>query len=349
MFLKQTAIIILMDLSKLTEILKSQPKYRLDQVNQAIYKDLISDWDLVTGLPKELRLVLQEKCPLSIDAEIISSEDKNTVKALITLNDKRLIETVLMKHEDGRNTVCVSCMVGCPMACSFCATGEMKLTRKLTTTEIISQVLFWSRHLQKESKRVSGVVFMGMGEPLLYYETTMEAIKILNSPNLFNIGARHISISTCGILDGINKLANSGMPVNLAISLHAPNDTIRQKLMSIASNHTIKQLLETVDQYILKTNRKVMFEYLMIDEINDLEEHAFELVDLLKGKLCFVNLIQYNPTGAFTPSSQTRIKHFRDILIRNGINATIRFRFGQDIDGACGQLANKRTQPSKKR
>ncbi len=333
-----------MNLSALSALLAEQPKYRLNQINQALYRDLIEDWDAITELPKELRQQLKEKCPLNINAELFESSDKNTIKSLVTLNDQRQIETVLMKHAGGRNTVCVSCMVGCPMGCTFCATGEMKLARKLTSNEIIEQVLFWSRYLKKDNKRVSGVVFMGMGEPLLYYETTMEAVKTLNDQKLFNIGARHISISTCGVLSGINKLADSGLPINLAISLHASNDAIRQKLMPIANSQTINELLSTVDDYIKKTNRKVMFEYLMIENINDLEEHAYELVKLLQGKLCFVNLIQYNPTGVYTPSSQTRIKYFKDILQKNGVSTTIRFRFGQDIEGACGQLANKRIQ-----
>ena len=335
-------MIYFMELSKLATVIKNEPKYRLKQINQAIYKDLIDDWDIVTGLPKTLRDKLKDQCSLAINAEIVSSDDQNTVKALITLNDNKLIETVLMRHGDGRNTVCVSCMVGCPMGCKFCATGEMSLTRNLTSTEIISQVLFWSRYLKDEGKRVGSVVFMGMGEPLLYYETTMQAVRILNDPEFFGIGARHISISTCGVIDGINKLANEDLSVNLAISLHAPTDEIRKKLMPIAENYTIKQLLDAVDNYINKTNRKVMFEYLMIDEINDFEDQAYELAELLKGKLCFVNLIQYNPTGVFTPSSQNRIRKFKEALEKNGVTATVRYRFGQDIDGACGQLANKR-------
>jgi len=331
-----------MEFSKINEILAGEPKYRLSQVNGALFSDLAEDWNDVMVLPKNLREKLQAECPLAIPSEVSVSLDKDTVKALITLSDGKCIETVLMRHEDGRNTVCVSSMVGCPMKCAFCATGEMGLMRKLTADEIITQVLFFARLLKKEGERVGSVVFMGMGEPFLNYDKVMQAVRVLNGREYFGIGARHISISTCGIFDGIKKLSQEDIAVNLAISLHAPNDEVRRKLMPVAHGYLIKDLIVVIDEYIAKTKRKVMFEYLMINEVNDTDEMAFELSELLKRKLCVVNLIQYNDTGAFVASSHNRMNRFKEILEKNGIQATMRYRFGRDINGACGQLATGR-------
>jgi 23S rRNA (adenine2503-C2)-methyltransferase len=331
-----------MEFKKITEILVGEPKYRLTQVNQAIFVDLAENWDEVTALPKKMREVLQKECSLEIPAEVSVSGDKDTVKAIIRLNDGKFIETVLMRHEDGRNTVCVSCMVGCPMKCAFCATGEMGLMRKLTADEILTQVLFFARMLKKEGERVGSVVFMGMGEPFLNYENVMNAVRTMNSPDGFGIGARHISISTCGIFDGIKKLAEENLALNLAISLHAPNDEVRRKLMPVAQGYEIKELLTVIDEYIAKTKRKVMFEYLLIHGVNDTDEMALELAKLLKHKLCVVNLIQYNDTGAFIASSHNRMNRFKEILEKNNVQAVMRHRFGRDIKGACGQLATER-------
>lgn len=331
-----------MEFSKIKELLAGEPKYRLTQVNQAIFSDLVFDWAEVTSLPKMLREKLQAACPLDIPSEVSVSADKDTVKTLIKLSDGKFIETVLMRHEGGRNTVCVSSMVGCPMKCVFCATGEMGLMRKLTVDEIVTQVLFFARLLKKEGERVGSVVFMGMGEPFLNYDNVMQAVRVMNSPDGFGIGARHISISTCGIFDGIKKLAEEDLALNLAISLHASNDEVRRKLMPVAHGYLTKELLAVIDEYTAKTKRKVMFEYLMIHEVNDTDEMALELAGLLKNKLCVVNLIQYNDTGAFVASSHNRMNRFKEILEKKGVQATMRYRFGRDIKGACGQLATGR-------
>ncbi|MCX6739336.1 MAG: 23S rRNA (adenine(2503)-C(2))-methyltransferase RlmN [Candidatus Parcubacteria bacterium] len=331
-----------MEFSKLKELLAEEPKYRLTQVNQAVFSDLTEDWNSVTGLPKILREKLQAECPLDIPAEVSVSSDKDTVKALLKLSDGKFIETVLMRHEDGRNTVCVSSMVGCPMKCAFCATGEMGLMRKLTADEIITQVLFFTRLLKKENERVGSVVFMGMGEPFLNYDNVMKSVRVMNSPEGFGIGARHISISTCGVFEGIKKLSEEDLALNLAISLHASNDEVREKLMPVAHGYAIKELLSVVDEYITKTKRKVMFEYLMINGVNDTDKMAEELAGLLEKKLCVVNLIQYNDTGSFVASSHNRMNRFNEILEKNGVPATMRYRFGRDIKGACGQLATGR-------
>ncbi|MCK9351392.1 MAG: 23S rRNA (adenine(2503)-C(2))-methyltransferase RlmN [Candidatus Paceibacterota bacterium] len=331
-----------MEFSKITELLAGEPKYRLTQVNQAVFSDLAENWDDVTALPKILRERLKKECPMEIPAEISVSAGEDTVKALLKLSDGKFIETVLMRHEDGRNTVCVSSMVGCPMKCAFCATGEMGLMRKLTADEIITQVLFFARLLKKENERVGSVVFMGMGEPFLNYDNVMNAVRTMNSPEGFGIGARHISISTCGIFDGIKKLAKEDLALNLAISLHSSDDEVRRQLMPVAHGYEITELLAVIDEYIAATNRKVMFEYLLISGVNDTDEMALELAKLLKNKLCVVNLIQYNDTGAFIASSHNRMNRFKEILEVNGIQTTMRYRFGRDIKGACGQLATGR-------
>lgn len=330
-----------MNFSVISEIIKDEPKYRFDQIRKGIFVDLLEDWDLFTGLPKTLRAELKEKCPLGIDAEVFEDDRDSAVKALIRLSDGKRIETVLMRHVGGRNTVCVSSQIGCPMACTFCATGKMTLLRNLTADEIAEQVLFFARYLKKEGKRVSGVVFMGMGEPLVNYDNVLEAVRTMNDHDGLNIGARHISISTCGVIDGIKRLTKEPLQINLAVSLHASNDKVRRTLMPIARTHTIEELLVAVDDYIKATHRKVMFEYLMIGGINDKEEHAFALAKLMRGRLCMVNLIAYNSTGMFKSATKEKMLFFKKILEDFGVPVTIRYRHGRQVKGACGQLVTK--------
>ncbi len=327
-----------MDLIQLNKILEKEPSYRIKQVKLALYDGLIKNWNEVKTLPLSLRDTLNKECPLSIDAQVLASKDKNTIKALITLKDDLKIETVLMKHKDGRNTVCVSSQVGCPLNCAFCATGKLGFERNLGTFEIVEQVLFFSRHL-KGKGRVSNVVFMGMGEPFLNYDNVIESIKILNDKDSLNIGARHISISTAGVIEGINRLSEEKLQINLSVSLHAPNNDLRSKLMPINDQYSIEELLESVDDYINKTNRKVMFEYLMLKDVNDSNIQAQELARLMRSPLYFLNLIEYNPTGVFEPS--IRMKEFKELLEKRGVQVTQRYRFGQNIQAACGQLASR--------
>jgi len=310
-----------MQLSALNDILKDEPNYRRKQVGHLLYKDLIDNWDEATILAKPLREKLNMACPLEINGEVAKSSDKKSEKALITLNDDVAIETVLMRHKDGRRTVCVSSQVGCPMACGFCATGMMGFKRNLTADEIVEQVLFWARQLKKAGEgNVTNVVFMGMGEPFLNYTNVMAAIRILNDKEAFNIGARHISISTCGLIDGIKKLAKENLQVNLAISLHASNNRLREKLMPVAKKYSLNKLLNSVDAYIEKTNRKVMFEYVLIKNINDSEINAKELAELMHQPLYFVNLIAYNETGKFKTVDKDRIIKFKKILNNQGFS-----------------------------
>jgi len=332
-----------MNLRNLDEISKEEPKYRRNQVKKALFQDLIEDWSEATNLPLTFREKLNEICPLLIRGKFFVSEDKSTLKVIIILKDNLKIESVLMRHIDGRNTVCVSSQVGCSLSCSFCATGKLGFKRNLEVFEITEQILFFARYLKNQRKRVTNVVFMGMGEPFLNYENVMEAIRFLNDKEGLNIGARHISISTVGIVEGIEKLAKEGLEVNLAISLHSPaDDKLRSKMMPINRKYPVGKILAAVDNYIKKTRRKVMFEYIMIRGLNDSDEQAQKLAKLIKRPLSFVNLISYNPTGVFKPSSSERIKRFKEILEKAGIAVTQRYKFGRRIRAACGQLVHEK-------
>jgi len=345
-----------MDLSNLEKVLGNEPKYRLKQAREAVFKNFISDWSEATFFSKDLRDKLNKECPLKIEADLLISKKEDSVKAKITLKDGIQIETVLMRHKDGRNTVCVSCQVGCPLGCLFCATGKMGFKRNLTSEEIIEQVLFFARYLGAPmyrcigANRVTNVTYMGMGEPFLNYENVLKSIRILNGPKghpeYFNIGARSISVSTAGIIEGIKKFSEEGLQLNLAISLHAPNDELRKELMPIDKKYPLEAVLKAVDDYIKKTKRKVMFEYVLIKGVNDSDEQAKELAKLMGNpsaslrarKLYFLNLILYNKTGNFEPSPTKRVEGFKAILSKAKINFSQRYRFGDDIQAACGQF-----------
>jgi 23S rRNA (adenine2503-C2)-methyltransferase len=320
-----------MNLALIEQKLVNQPKYRIKQVRKLIFQDLIDDWDKASVLPLELREELKKECSLDIKHKMFDEGD--TLKALIELEDGLKIESVLMKHTDSRSTVCVSSQIGCPLACSFCATGTMGLKRNLTAEEIVIQVLLFARVC-----KVTNIVFMGMGEPFLNYDNVMSAIRMLNSAEYFNIGSRKISISTSGIIEGIEKFTNEDLQVNLSISLHAPNNELRSKLMPINKKHPLESVIKVVDNYIAKTNRKVMFEYLMIEGENDSLDCARELALLMKKPLYMVNLIVYNPTGKFKASNPKTIKKFKEYLEGEGIFTTQRYEFGRGIKAACGQL-----------
>lgn len=334
-----------MNLSKLSSILQTEPKYRFAQVNKALWVDFVSQWSEASSLPKALREKLENECPLEITAEIDKNKSHNkSVKALITLFDGEAIETVLIRQKDQRDTVCVSSQVGCPLACEFCATGNFGFRRNLKSEEIVEQVLFWSRYLKAENKgaKVDNIVFMGMGEPFLNYNEFIKAAKFLNNSETFNIGARRLSVSTAGITEGIKRLAGEKLQINLAISLHAANDNLRRDLMPVASKYNLHDITKAVDNYITKTGRRVMFEYLMLKEVNDSDKAAFELVKLMKKPLYLVNLIPYNPTGRFRPSNRERVEKFKKILEEAGVAVTVRLSFGADINAACGQLRGRK-------
>ncbi|MFA6375935.1 MAG: 23S rRNA (adenine(2503)-C(2))-methyltransferase RlmN [Candidatus Paceibacterota bacterium] len=334
-----------MDFTRLEEILAGQPAYRVEQAREAVIKSLIDDWNQAQGFPKELRHNLAQSFPLAINAEIFSSQEGDSLKALLTLSDGLKVETVLMRHQDDRNTVCVSSQVGCPMGCIFCATGKMGFKRNLTESEIIEQVLIFGRMLKKENQRVTNIVFMGMGEPFMNYDNVIAAVRIMNDSKGLGIGGRHISISTAGVTEGIEKLIDEPVQMNLAISLHAPNDALRSKMMPANLKYPIDEIFKAVLRYSKNTNRRVMFEYIMIDGVNDSDECACQLVELIKNhmplKLAFINLIRYNPTGVFKPSEPERTKSFKKILEDGHVEVTERYRFGRGIKAACGQLSTK--------
>jgi 23S rRNA (adenine2503-C2)-methyltransferase len=338
-----------MNIQKIQEILKDEPKFRIKQVYEAIFAKFIENWDEATNLSLALRERLKAECSLEIRAEVLETADKKTIKAALVLPGGR-VETVLMRHEEGRNTVCVSSQIGCLLGCEFCLTGQGGFDRNLDHYEIVEQVLFFARYLKNnsprnadgETARVTNVVFMGMGEPFMNYDEVMKAIRFLNDEETFNIGARKISVSTVGIIDGIKKFAAEPLQINLALSLHAPDDELRKKIMPVAKNNPLPSLLKTVGNYIERTNRKVMIEYLMLDGINDSEKQAKELAGLLReklGRLFVVNLISYNETQKFRTSSPETISNFRKVLENEGIEVVQRFKFGREIQGACGQLS----------
>ncbi|PIZ76321.1 23S rRNA (adenine(2503)-C(2))-methyltransferase RlmN [Candidatus Peregrinibacteria bacterium CG_4_10_14_0_2_um_filter_38_24] len=330
-----------MNLERLKEVLEGMPAFREKQIMQFIFKNFVEDFDEMLSLPKDLREELKGKCSLKIIAEEFVSDNKDTVKALISLEDGEKIEAVLMRHDDGRNTVCVSCQVGCPMGCAFCATGKMGLTRNLTMFEILEQVLFFARYLKKEDSSVTNVVFMGMGEPMLNYDNVIGTVRMLNDKNYFNIGARHISISTCGLIEGIKKLAEERLQVNLAISLHSPTDEKRGAIMPVNAKYPLKVLVEALNDYYEKVGRKIMVEYLMLDGVNDTGEDVENLAKLLSKERFFLNLILYNPTGNFSPSKGPNVKKFKELLEKKGFTVTQRYRFGRGIKAACGQLVTE--------
>lgn len=331
----------MLDFSECQRILKSEPVYRIKQVKEAVFQYLIDDWQKVTNLPRALREQLTSNCPLEIKAKLWETKDSQLAKSLITLDDGLKIETVLMKHKGKRNTVCISSQVGCPLACKFCATGKLGFKRNLMPLEIINQVLFFARFLKKQNQKITNLVFMGMGEPFLNTDNVFKAIKLLNDKDGFNLGARHFSISTVGITEGIKRLADEFPQVNLALSLHATDNELRSQLMPINKRYPLDQVMKAIDVYIKKTNRRVMLEYIMIAGINDSCQDVKKLAVLANRPLCFVNLIPYNPTGDFQPSSTKKINEFKQVLEKHQIPYTQRYTFGQEIKAACGQLAGK--------
>ena len=331
-----------MNWENIEEKIKDEPSYRIKQLKRLLFKDLIENWDEATTISIKLREELKRDCPLEIKHQMFETSDGDSRKALIELDDGQKIEAVVMRHTDKRTTICVSSQVGCALGCVFCATGMGGLKRNLKAGEIILQVLLFARYLKKEKKEITNIVFMGMGEPFLNYDEVMKAIRILNDADSFNIGARKISISTSGVIDGIEKFMNEDLQVNLSISLHAPNDKLRSSMMPINKKYHMEDVLKSVDKYIEKTGRKVMFEYLLIDGLNDSIDNAKELVSLMRNKtLHMVNLIIYNPTGKFNPSSKITVKKFKEYLESHGVFVTQRYEFGRGIKAACGQLAGE--------
>lgn len=334
-----------MNLERVRDVLheRGEPVYRLAQIKRAFFVEHLSDWSELTTLSKALRDNLSAHAPWSslIEEKRHVSKSGDTTKCLYQTSDGKKIETVLMQHEGGRNTVCLSSQIGCAMACSFCATGTMGLKRNLTVDEMVDQVLAMARLLKPEGAHVTNIVFMGMGEPMHNLDNVLQTIHILNDQEGFCLGARHMTISTCGIVPGIRRLAEEPLQINLAISLHSPFDDVRSKIMPVNNAYPLAKLMAAVDDYVAKTNRKVFFEYLLLRGMNDRDEDADGLEELLghNRRLYHVNLIKYHDTDMFEATPRPERMDFLDKLRQRHVPATHRVSFGEDIDAACGQLA----------
>jgi 23S rRNA (adenine2503-C2)-methyltransferase len=341
-----------MSLAELTRLLESagQPPYRARQLSGWVFRKLARSWEEMTDLPASLRGMLNESAVIT-DTRLIkalNSADGRTTKLLLSLSDRKTVETVVMRYPEAakpsRVTVCVSSQVGCAVGCPFCATGSQGFDRNLRAGEIIAQVLQAGREVKRvlpdKDKPINNVVFMGMGEPLLNYGGLMNAVKMLNDPAGFGIGMRGMTVSTSGIVPGILRLAESGMQLGLAVSLHAVNDSTRNRLVPVNQKYPLRELLAACREYADKSRRRLTFEYALFKDINDSKADARELVRICRGFDCLVNLIAGN-TGRgseWGAPSAAGIAHFTHILRESGINSTLRQSLGADIDGGCGQL-----------
>ncbi len=311
-------------------------KFVSKQIYDWIYKKRVFYFDKMSNIKLELREQLKKDFDISMLKLVRRQTSKETNKYLFELDDGNLIESVLMRHDYGLS-VCVSSQIGCNMGCSFCESGRLKKVRDLLPGEIVRQILMIEEDV---GMRISSVVVMGIGEPFDNYDNIMDFIRIINSPFGIAIGARHITVSTSGLVPMIKRYADEDLQTNLAISLHAPNDELRNKIMKVNKAYNISELIAAINEYIEKTNRRVTIEYVMLSMVNDSEENANELADLLRGMNVYVNLIPYNETShiEYKKSPNDRVMKFYDTLKRRGINVTVRREFGGNIDAACGQL-----------
>lgn len=325
-------------LPKLEEyfISKGEKKFKAIQVFEWLYKHRITSFDDMRNISKVTIEDLKHNFTLTSLKLLKKQEDIDVCKFLFELSDGNKIEAVLMKHDYG-NSLCVSSQVGCNMGCTFCESGRLKKVRNLETSEMVLQILEVEKIL---NLRISHLVLMGIGEPFDNYHNVMDFISIINEPKGIDLGARHITVSTSGIVPKILEFMNSGKQVNLAISLHAPNNKIRNQIMKINHAYKIEEVIDAVKKYIQNTKRRVTFEYILLQGINDSEECAHELAKLLKGINCYVNLIPYNETShiEYKKSSKETVDKFYNTLKKDGINVTVRREFGSKISAACGQL-----------
>lgn len=323
----------------------SMQAYRAAQVYEWLHKHLVSDYDEMTNLPKDMRESLKEHFPVpvfSIERKAVSKD--GTAKYLFAMPDGDYVESVVMKYKYGY-TICVSSQVGCKMGCAFCASALGGFKRSLSAGEILSQVYTAQKDL---GQRISHIVLMGMGEPFDNYENITRFITLITDEKGQNLSMRNISLSTCGVVPGIKALAQKKLQLTLSISLHAPNNEIRNRLMPVNKKYDIDELLSACKEYINATSRRISFEYAMIDGLNDSDENARELASRLRGMLCHVNLIPINEVkeSPFKPSSAERIASFTSVLEKRGITVTVRRKLGSDIDASCGQLRLKEKRRS---
>ncbi len=333
-----------MTLEELEEYFESinEKRFKAKQLYKWLYEKKINSYNEITDIKKEVIIKVKEDLSLNKLELVTVERDKDTNKYLFKLEDNEYIEAVLMRHDYGRS-ICISSEVGCNMGCKFCESGRRKKVRGLKVYEMVTQILLVEEDI---NEKITHVVVMGIGEPFDNYENVTDFIRIINSPFGLKIGSRHITISTCGIIPKIYEFMNFPYQVNLAISLHAPTNEIRDKIMPINKVYQIEALIDSIKKYIEKTNRRVTFEYIMLDSINDSELDAQSLAHLLKGINCYVNLIPYNETEniSFKRSEMFKIMKFYDILKKNKIEVTIRREFGSKISAACGQLRSKKEE-----
>ena len=320
-----------------------QPAFRTQQLWEGLYTHYFADFAQFSNIPKDLRDSLSAQFiidPLRVQKSLLS-KDGLTEKVLFALPDNLSIETVLMRYER-RNSLCISTQIGCPMGCVFCATGQMGFIRNLSSGEILAQVLHFMRKLKAEDQNLTNIVYMGMGEPFLNYEATMNSLRRLMDPRGLNFGARRITISTVGIIPKIEQFTKENLQVNLAVSLHAADDSLRSQLVPANRMFPLSKLIPVCKAYTEQTHRRISFEYALIDGVNDSHEAALALSSLLKGMLCHVNLIALNPSKKYPlqGSPKAKIHAFSATLEEHGIPVTIRLRRGVEIQAGCGQLAS---------
>ena len=331
-------------LEKLEEffIENGSKKFHALQLFNWLYEKRVDDFDSMSNISNDMKEKLKESFSINKIEIVDVQEDVDVCKYLFKLSDGEHIEAVLMRHDYG-NSICVSSQVGCNMGCKFCESGRRKKVRNLETYEMVLQLLMIEKLL---GERISHVVVMGIGEPFDNYDNLIDFFKIINHPKGLAIGARHITVSTCGIVPKILEFSDFPLQINLAISLHAPNDDIRNRIMPINKAYPIKEVIDAIKIYLKKTNRRVTFEYILLKDINDSLECALELVKLVKDINCYINLIPYNETkiNDFKRTNTIQIMRFYDILKKNNINVTIRKEFGSKISAACGQLRSKKEE-----
>lgn len=325
-------------LEQLEEYFESigEKKFKARQLYDWLYKKRVTSFDEMTNIKKELRTFIASTYTMEPLKILERQKGDDVVKYLFELKDGNKIEAVLMLHDYG-NSLCVSSQVGCNMSCTFCESGRLKKVRNLDPSEMVLQIMMIEKDLDLT---ITHLVLMGIGEPFDNYDNVMNFVDIINCPYGIGLGSRHITISTCGIIPKIKEFMHHGKQVNLAISLHAPNDTLRSKIMPINRAYPLEELMRTVRKYISVTNRRVTFEYILLHDVNDTEKCALELCSLLKGMNCYVNLIPYNETShiIYKKSEKDQIMKFYDVLKKHHIQVTIRKEFGTKVSAACGQL-----------
>ncbi|WP_409253915.1 23S rRNA (adenine(2503)-C(2))-methyltransferase RlmN [Bacillus sp. SCS-153A] len=335
---------------------KGEKKFRASQIWDWLYKKRVTNFEDMKNIGANCIALLEEHFYMGTLKEEIKQESKDgTIKFLFKLQDGNLIETVLMKFNYGYS-VCVTTQVGCNIGCSFCASGLLRKNRDLSSGEIVEQIMNVQHHLDSKGndERVSHIVVMGIGEPFDNYDNLMDFLRVVNDQKGLSIGARHITVSTSGLANRIYDWADENIQVNLAVSLHAPNNELRTQIMKINKAYPLEKLMPAIEYYLEKTNRRITFEYILLKDVNDHKEEALQLAKLLKNKkhLSYVNLIPYNPVdehGQYQRSTKEAIVEFYGTLLDQGINCGVRTEHGTDIDAACGQLRSKQIQKDKEK